>query len=255
MKAFFSSIFLFILAAFSFQASLQSEQEMILLDNLKQAKAGDFIVTAQNKTYTLLLVRQKTDRVLCFEEITVPAAKLPKHFLSWRSWAEGGAPGHTSWILYTVNLLNGATEQAFSFTKNKWFTTPQGQNFLSTMLNLPLKSIPEKERRKIGARSSSDAPDRRSSWQPRLIVDGHVIPGVHFTAWQTHWPKDGSELANKSIEIYIPQESYKYPSYFPYWLQVSGWAGKAKIRIVDSGSQLISPQRDIPLNKIKKSLK
>ena len=45
------------------------------------------------------------------------------------------------------------------------------------------------------------------------------------------------------IEVYVPHESNKYPAYFPYWLQISGMVGKAKVRIVDSGSQLASPAR------------
>ena len=40
----------------------------------------------------------------------------------------------------------------------------------------------------------------------------------------------------------ICQKNQNYPSYFPYWLQVNGVAGKAKIRIIDSGSNLKSPK-------------
>jgi hypothetical protein len=72
-------------------------------------------------------------------------------------------------------------------------------------------------------------------------VDGNNIPAVPFEAWQTHWPKDGTDLSGKSIEVYVPQENDKYPSYFPYWLQISGMVGNAKVRIVDSGSYMNSP--------------
>ena len=51
----------------------------------------------------------------------------------------------------------------------------------------------------------------------------------------------GADLSNKTIEIYLPRNSQIYPTYFPYWLQVNGVAGKAKIRIIDSGSRLKSP--------------
>ena len=247
MKFFIGIFFLFAILT----ASSATAKELLLRDNLKQAQPGDFIVTAQNKTYTLLLVREKAEDTLSFEEITIPTKKVPQNSFSWRYWVENGAPGHTCWVRYAVNLSTGAMDRAFSFTKNEWYAIPQNHNFLSTMLNLHLKFIPEKERKKVGPRPNSGTPDWRPLWQPHLVVDGQTIPGINFTAWKTRWPKDGSELSNKAIEVYVPSENKHYPSYFPYWLQISGLIGKAKIRIVDSGSHLISPQQQIPLGKKK----
>lgn len=221
-----------------------AERELLLRDNLKQAKSGDYLVTAQNKNYTILLIRQKEADILSIEEITVPAKCIAadKTF-SWRRWVESGAKGNTSWLLYNIHLSTGALQHTFSFSRNEWITIPQSQNFLSTLLNLRLKAIPFDERKKVGPRPFADSTDRRSLWQPSLIVEGKIIQGVAFDGWRTHWPKDGSELSGKMIEIYLPQDSQKYPAYFPYWLQISGIIGKAKVRIVDSGSGLTSPGR------------
>ena len=75
-----------------------------------------------------------------------------------------------------------------------------------------------------------------------MIVEGQVVPGVEFNAWRTRWIKDDSELSGKVIDIYLPKDADKHLSYFPYWLQISGVVGKAKVRIIDSGLGLRSPK-------------
>lgn len=216
------------------------QAEMMLRDNLVKAKPGDFLVTAQNKNYTVLLIRSKENNLLNIEEITVPMSRIPNEGFSWRNWVQQGAQGNTCWLMYTIYLPTGTLQQVFSFTKNEWVVIPQSQNFMSTLLNLRLKQIPFDERKKVGPPPASDSPDRRTDWQPRLVVDGQTIKGVVFESWRTKWPKDGSELSGKIIEVYVPKENDKYPSYFPYWLQVSGVIGNAKVRIVDSGTNLVN---------------
>jgi hypothetical protein len=169
----------------------------------------------------------------------MPMSRVPKEKFSWRTWVQQGAPGNTCWLMYTIHIPSGAMQQIFSFTKNQWVTIPQSQNFMSTLLNLRLKRIEGEERKRVGPPPASDSIDRRPYWQPQLIVDGQTMKGVLFDGWRTKWPRDGSELDGKLIEVYVPQENTKYPSYFPYWLQVSGVVGNAKVRIVDSGTGLI----------------
>jgi hypothetical protein len=57
--------------------------------------------------------------------------------------------------------------------------------------------------------------------------------------------------SGKSIEVYVPHENNKYPSYFPYWLQISGLISNAKVRIIDSGTGMISPAPPLLSNKKK----
>lgn len=216
--------------------------EMMLRDNLSKAKPGDFLVTAQNKNYTMMIIKSREGELLNVEEITMPMSRVPNEGFSWRNWVQQGAPGNTCWLMYTIHLPTGAMQQIFSFTRNEWVTIPQSQNFMSTLLNLNLKKIAYHERKKVGPPPASDQPDRRAYWQPKLVVDGKTVNGVIFDGWRTKWPKDGSELSGKIIEVYVPKENDKYPSYFPYWLQVSGVVGNAKVRIIDSGTGLYHNQ-------------
>lgn len=225
-----------------FSVAIAADNELLLRDNLKRARAGDYLVSTQNKNYTVLLVRGSDGDQLYIEEITMPSSRLPKSSFSWRKWVEDGAPGHTCWLMYSIHLPTGIMQQTYSYTRNEWVTVPQSQNFFSTLLNLRLKRIDDIDRKRVGPAPSSDSRDRRRLWQPDLIVDGNSVKGVTFDAWHTTWPKDGTDLSGKGIDVYVPQDSSKYPAYFPYWLQISGIVANAKVRIVDSGSGLRSPK-------------
>lgn len=218
-----------------------------LRENLQYANVGDFVVTAQGKSFTLLHIYSRTPELLTIEEITVPNNRLAAG-LSWRDWVSQGAPGSTSWLLYAINIATGKIEQSYSISKRGWIDlSQQGESFLPILLNLPFVPVPEKERKRVGTPPDTGSPDWRKAWQPKMVVDRREIPNVKFEAWRTHWPKDGSELSGRTIEIYLPQEeSQRYPSYFPYWLQIKGAVGKANVRIIDSGSKLLSPAPPIP---------
>ncbi len=239
---------LFFMLFFNFSLSLEGASSFApsvlssftLRDNLKRAKSGDYLVTTQNKNYTLLHVYATTPPHLVFEEITVPSQRLQGKFTSWKKWMEEQAPGHTSWVIYTLDLRTGQLVNYYSVTKKAWYDLSKVNNFLTTLLNLKLEKLPLEARRRIGLKPILGRADTRPLWQPRLIVEGQEITEVSFDVWVTLWPKDDSELANKTIELYLPQDNEKYPSYFPYWLQINGMIGSAKVRIVDSGSQMPS---------------
>lgn len=212
-----------------------------LRDNLQRAKPGDYIVTAQNKMYTLLFIRDRTPTNLTIEEISTPIANCFEN-LAWKSWVASEAPGNTSWVVYNVDLNSAHMYDYYSYSKNGWYEMSPADNFLSTLLNLRLNKIPYHKLKKVGPPPMGNFPDVRKPWQPKMIVDGMEIQGVKFAAWQTLWPNDGTELGGKMIEVYVPEENERYPSYFPYWLQISGMIGKAKVRIIDSGSGMVSPK-------------
>lgn len=222
----------------------EAKADLLLRDNLKRAQKGDFIVTAQSKAYTVFHISDKAEDILTIEEITVPTGKIPQNNFSWKEWVRQGAPHQTNWILYKVRLASGEILESYSVSKKMWMEMAQVDNFLPTLLNLKLTLIPEQERKKVGPQpSGGGGPDFRKVWQPKMVLNGTTIPGVKFQAWRTHWPKDNSELSGKTIEVYIPEESDKYPSYFPYWLQIKGNVGAATLRIVDSGNGMASPGR------------
>lgn len=234
----FLNIF-FLLVAFN----LFGDGHPILRENMARAIPGDYIVTNQGKMFTVLYIRDKMPNGLILEEISAPKERIPKANFGWRSWIENDAPGNTSWVMYKLNTGNGEIEASFSYTKNCWFKIRDNENFLSTLMNTNFHLIPYKERKRVGPRGCNPSgKEARDLWNPKMIVNGRVIENVSFHAWKSRWPNDGSDLAGKAIEIYIPEKSDKYPSYFPYWLQISGIVGNAKIRIVESGSDLRSPK-------------
>lgn len=248
---YYSILFALICACLSFAKPLgaSTENEIYLRDNLKRAQKGDFIVTTQGKSYTLFHIFDKKNDTLTIEEITIPTSKVNLKNFSWRQLVYQGATGNTAWVTYCINLTTGQMCDFFSYTKNEWCNISQSDNFLSTLLNLRLYRVAKSDRRKIGHPPPPGTIDLRRTWQPQMTVDGRHIEGVAFDAWKTKWPKDNGELSGKTIEVYVPEENDKYPSYFPYWLQISGMIGKAKVRIIDSGTGLVSPTKmPMPVN-------
>lgn len=235
----FASVLLLMITMIGINLSLQAN-ELILRNNLQRAQPGDYIVISANKTQTLLLIYAKRYPILTIEEVAVPESKRSSKN-SWKEWMKQDAPGNTSWVRYDINLQTGQMLNYYSFTKKNWFDIPDADNFLSKLLNLTFTQIPDNDRKRIGPKSRSKT-KIRPFWQPRMIVEGETIQEVTFDAWRTKWPRDGSDLSGKIIEVYLPNDSQRYPAYFPYWLQINGIIGKAKIRIIDSGSKLQSPK-------------
>lgn len=224
----------------SLSCPIFADSSLLLRDQLQHAVPGDYLVFSIQKTYTLLRVAAKERAHLTLEEVAIPEVKIPSKQMNWRHWLSQGAAGHTSWVIFDLDLATGRISQYYSLAKQQWFEITDTDNLLFKVLNLPLTKVPEGARKRIGPAPTS-GPDLRPLWQPRLIVDGSPIENVSFDAWRARWPRDGSELAGKIIEIYLPRDHTRYPAYLPYWLQVSGTVGKAKIRIVDSGRGLRSP--------------
>lgn len=233
-------IFLFLTCCLVSYKNGLSADMLLLRDNLQQAKPGDYLVMSSNKTYTLMHMRSKQGNILTIEEIAVPEKRYPSG-MNWKEWVQQQAPGNTSWVMYDIDLQTGQMLRYYSFTKQGWFEIAEADNFLSKLLNLKWHRIPLDARKKVGPKPFS-GPDFRPLWQPRMVVEGRLIKGVPFEAWQTKWPRDNSDLSGKTIEIYLPQDNQCYPSYFPYWLQINGVIGKAKIRLIDSGNGLKSPK-------------
>lgn len=213
-------------------------QDYLLKENLMSAESGDFVVIAQGNSYTLFHILMAENPILQVEEITIPAAMASGVVQSWRDWVANNAPQNTSWVQYQIDLSKDEITNYYSFTKNGYFTVPQADNFLATLLKLKLEPIPYQMRRKVGPPQRGQA--ERNLWQPKMIVDGALQPGVIFDAYSTIWPKDGGPISGKTIEVYLPHDAGLYPAYFPYWLQTKGMAGQANVRVIDSGKGLRS---------------
>ncbi len=233
MQTFFSLLLFFCF----FSTSLRSEL-LFLRDHFSKAQSGDYIVALVNKTVTLMHIHDRQGNTVTIEEISIPSSRCSPE-TDWKKWVAQGAPKHSSWVIYDIDLQSGQLLRYYSFTKKNWFEIPDTDHFLSTLLRLTFVKIPDHARKKIG-KVSPVADDPRNFWQPKMVVNGQFIPTVFFDAWQAKWPKDGGELSGKTIEMYLPQDDEAYLSYFPYWLQIKGMIGKATIRIIDSGHDLQS---------------
>lgn len=218
---------------------LFGEESFVLKENLSRVKKGDYVVIVQGRCYTLFHIFSKKKDKLVVEEISIPSSLASIEVSSWPLWVESGAPQNTSWIHYQVDLGKGKIVQFFSFTKNSWFTVPEEEQFLSILLNLPLQKIPEGLRKRVGSKKGG------AIWQPKMVVNGKIIEGVPFDAYEGVWPNDGGPLSLKTVEVYLPLDRDSYAGYFPYWLGVKGVLGPSKVRIVDSGRDLKSPAREV----------
>lgn len=216
---------------------------LTLGENLQRSRVGDYIVTIQNKNYSLLHIFDKQNDSLTIEEICVPANRINQGKVNWRDWYRQGAPYHTAWVIYKIQLSTGKIFETYSVPQQTWVKGPPEGQFLPTLLNLYLTRIPDKERKRIGSAECAGFPDTRPLWRPKMISEGKEIPNVAFWALRAHWPKDNSQLSGRWIDIYLPEESDKYPSYFPYWLEFKGMSGsRVTVHIVDSGSNLFPAQ-------------
>ncbi len=210
--------------------------ERILRDNILKVEPGDFIVVSQNKSFTLLAFVAKEGPLLSIEEVSVPSNKVSSN-INWGKWFLDGSKGNTCWIRYQLNVNSGQITNAFSLSQNCPITFSQENNLLAKLILLDFKKIPLAERKRAGPQPAQGIADRRPVWQPRLMMDGHQIDGVSFDGWRARWPHDSSDLSGKLVEVYLPSDQ-GYVSYFPYWLEVQGMLGSAKVRIVDSGKGL-----------------
>ncbi len=215
---------------------------MQLKKALQNAEPGSYIVTQQSKNYELLFIREHTPSYVTIEEISVPLIAFERHHTTWKKWFESGAVGHTLWTISKINVTKGRFESSYSYTHQKWMDVAHESSFLSTLLNLSFDVQPEHLRKRIGRSPLPGQADTRPFWQPKAICEGIVLSQVKFTPYQGTWPSDGSDLSNKVIEIYLPDDKTACPSFFPYWIEIEGKIGSAKARVVETGKNGFSPK-------------
>ncbi len=218
--------------------SLSADPVLRLGERMEGAQSGDYLVTFQNRSCTLLLVREAGDERILFEEVTLPMRGAQA--LQWRTWLEQGAPGHSSWIVYAIDRKTSGTVSTYSYSRRGWLDPAQSGQFFSTLLNTRFSPVPDGRRRRVGALGVRAA--QRAIWNPPLVFEGDRHRDVPFDAWEATWPTDGSALAGRHLTIYLPHSEGDFPGYFPYWLEVSPALLESKLRVVDSGRGLFSPQ-------------
>ncbi len=223
---------------FLFPLSLQA---LTLGEQLRKGSVGDYTITEQENNYSLLLLRALQDDTVLLEEITIPREQFDLGKQNWRQWLKEGAKGHTSWILYEINLKNYTLVEAFSVSKGGWIYLEGSDHFLTRLLSLPLSKVALSERKHIGPSPRDKEFDLRPLWNPPYVVEGKKNK-TSFDAWKALWPKDDSLLSSCQIQVYMVDAFA-----FPYWVEASNGHFTYAIKAVDSGRNLSSPyDRQIP---------
>lgn len=213
-----------------------------LKEKFTRAKAGSFIVTEQNETYTLLHIHTINQNELLLEEISIPSHLVT--FKDWKKWVKMGAEGHTSWILYAIDLnLNQATE-CYSFTRAAHLPTKNIDSFLTTLFKLNLSFLPETDRLQTGPTEKPGRVGSPKPWGPPMCREGKKIKSPSYQVYTGVWPQDQSKLSGKKIVLYFDKDHEQFP--FPYWMQAREGGLKFKIRATDSGENLKSPKTTLP---------
>lgn len=223
----------------------QESDTLRLADLFQKAERGDYVVSEQGKVYTLLHIFGKEGSCLVLEEISAPAPRKNGLF-DWKSWVAEGAPGHTSWTLYKLDLSSGTTEEAYSFTRQMWLSLNKEESLLATLSRIELSPVAEGSRRRVGPRPRGGNLDRRPLWNPPIIAEGLKVENAFCEAWKGYWPMDGGDLSGKAILVFLARQPGPHLCYFPYWIEIHGGMKKVKLRLVDSGHGLISPTTGFP---------
>lgn len=217
---------LWLLVLFFAQAGFS---QTTMREKLRDAKPGSYVVFESQKTRTLVHIHSKNHSTIILEEIVTPQLCS-----DWKRWVAQGAENHQSWIQYEFDLNSGDLLECYSFTRRCWMRLPD--HLLTTLINLPLESVFDKERKRIGATPPHHAIDIRRIWNPpRTYAD------QEFNVLKSSWPKDDSELSGKKIELYFDTNGFP----LPHWIEIHGKID-AKIRTIAYGEDLQTPKKHLP---------
>lgn len=217
-----------------------------LKTKLTNAASGDFIVYLYKSHITLVRIAKHHPKELVIEEITAP-----KGDYDWQEWLNQNAPEHTSWTVTTLDPTTLKILSSYSLDEQPTAIMTSDLQFLPTLLKLELQAVPQDQLKKIGPEPMAGEVDMRKIWHPKIVWKGKTIE-IPIDAFRATWPKDESELAGKSIEVYIPQKEAL--SYLPYWIEIGSGPLKAKVQAIDSGSGLVSRLSVSELSTVRSSI-
>lgn len=240
-KSQFSKLFgCFLLFSFG---TLPLESSTILHDRLKNAKAGNYIVTESNKMITVLAIRSLTTNSLILEEISAPVQALDPYPTSWPEWVQKHAPGHSSWSMLEIDFDNNQLLECYSFSRSAWIQLSKQESFITTILGLSLQPVPFNQMRKVGPEPLNGEPDHRKIWIPSFVCEGRTLPHIDFDVYQTTWPSDSSDFSGNQVFLYFDRLNR---SPFPAWIQMTTTHAIASIRMIDSGNNLPTLYHNLP---------
>jgi hypothetical protein len=238
--------FLFLLLTLCALSPLFSEK---LQDRFMRAEEGDFIVTEQQGTLSLLMIRSLTGERLILEEVSAPKHLVQLKKVKWQEWLNHKAPGHTSWTVNEIDLKAGKLLESFSYSKKGWLTLDGSDSLLTQLLTLPLSPLPKERRKRIGAEPASGESDRRALWNPPIVFDGKKKSKAEVEVFEARWPRDSSRLSECAIELYFDAKEPRFA--FPQWMEIKSPHYTFKWHTIDAGHHLTSPYGDsIPRRSI-----
>ena len=236
-------LFLLIISLFLIGAK-RVEKTLYLKDQFKNATKGQYFVLAIAGNATLFHIHSKENEQLVLEEVSFPLQSVNLKKTNLHQYLNQNAPQHTSWILSKMNLETGNVEQSYSFVQRAHLNRTQEFDFFQTLMNLKFEPLPIEKQRKVGIAPRPNEPDRRVLWRPPLPKNlKNSKAKIHV--YKALWPKDGSDLAQKTLEIYFLDGVF-----FPIWIEVKGAPIKHKLFVLECGDQLQSPKKQIPLTPL-----
>lgn len=221
--------------------------DVTLKQRMIEADPGSYIVAGSSKIVTLLRFHAMTETAFLFEEITAPKERLfaeGSSTAALRKWIEGGAPGHTSRVLYTIDREHDKVVDCYSLTRNIHLSCDAFATLLPSLLRLRLIPVPLSERIRTGATVRPGKISGANLWTPPMIREGRRVDDPHYDVRAVVWPKDGSEFAGKKVTLYLDGEDLRFP--FPYLVVVGSSPLRARLRAVDSGKGLLFPNLPLP---------
>lgn len=241
---------IFILALFAFVAPyLAGLDALTMKSKFTHAECGDFIVSDQKGSLSLIFIKESDTKKIVLEEISFPKRAKPKKkgIAGWQEWLDKGAPGHTSWIDIEIDLAESSILECFSFSRDAWLSLSSSESFLLRLFDLKLYKIPDHELKKIGP-PPEKGPDNRKMWLPQLVFDGVKERGRAFDIFRIDWPKDETPLSGLQVEVYFNQKDKLFP--FPYLVRVRDKTDASlSFRVLDSGKGIRSPKGELPRRK------
>lgn len=209
------------------------------------AQKGDFCVGKQGKNFFILRIMDKDKEKLVIEQIEAPFAVCKDK--NWEKWLYNMAPGHTSWIAYSIDFSNNTLIEAFSFTRKSWLQLRSFDNFFLQIAKTRLEKVEDSERKKIGSPPLGGETDYRSLWNPPLFFKGKKLAHPKYDVYKTIWPHDQSELSDKIVQMYF---SKNISFFFPFWIEILSDHYGFSCKIIDAGKNLTSPQEKLPLRPL-----
>lgn len=219
-----------------------AEPPSFLAQQLQKARPGDYIVTNQLGSYSLLYVQSCENSRLIVQEITIPDP-LVNSKMNWREWVRTSAPGHTSWLIFEIDLQEGRLQESYDVDRREWLFLQGEDHLLVKLLNLPIKRLPEPERRRIGPPPSAGDPDHRAVWSPPQVFENCKDKSL-TSVWQAQWPSDQTLLSGSKLDLYYDLRNNDFP--FPVGIDIQSTHFKAHVRVVRAGRDLKVPQQKVP---------